>query len=419
MKDLKLWTEKYAPKKESEIVGNPSAVADIKNFLLNWSSKNKIKALLLLGPPGSGKTSSAHLMAKLHNFEVIEINASDVRSKKSIEENLLPTVATKTIYQNRKKLYLIDEVDGLSGSQDRGGLSAMLKAVKLSKFPIIFTANDISNQKFKGLKRKGSQVKTVKFRSIRDTTIVKVLEKICKAENIQADPKALLELAINVNNDMRSAINDLQAIAEGRTKITVSDVKKIQHVRDMQKSIYQVLPIIFQNKDIKACNQAISMLDLDWGLLLQWVNESLPYHKASPEILYKAYQALAKADIIYNRIRSNPEKISWTMLPYFIDIISSGVTLPIKNQNIKQKVLYFRNFPRFFFSSFRIYSGKLMNIVYKIKEKMRCNTFDVVTKHLPYISLMLKSRKKNSIREQLVEFFELDKSEIIYIKRIG
>ena len=46
---------------------------------------NTTKALLVTGPPGVGKTTSAHLCAKLEGYTVIELNASDVRSKKLLE----------------------------------------------------------------------------------------------------------------------------------------------------------------------------------------------------------------------------------------------------------------------------------------------------------------------------------------------
>jgi len=418
MKEKELWTMKYAPQKENEIVGNPKAVKVIKEFLLNWSPKNQIKALLLLGPPGCGKTSSTHLLAKLNNFDVIEINASDVRNKKILEEELIPTLSTNLIFKGKKKLYLIDEVDGLSGSQDRGGLSAMLRAVELSKFPIIFTANDISHQKFSSFRRKKGIIKTVKFQKIKDLTIVKVLQKICKAENIKADTGVLQEIAINVNNDLRSAINDLQSIAEGKSEITLLDVRGLKQMRDVVKNIYEVLTIIFTNKNIQDCNKAVSMLDIDWGMLLQWVNESLPYHNSSPEILYKAYKALSKADLIYNYIASNPEKISWSLLPYFIDLISSGVTLPIKNQNIKQKVLYFRNYPIFFYNSFRMYNSKdMINVINKIKSKLKANSVEIVTKHIPYIALILKNRSPKS--QELAEFYQLERREVNFLKKFA
>jgi len=412
-----LWTIKYAPKNENDIVGNPKAVSEIKKFLKNWSSDSEIKALLLLGPPGCGKTTSTHLLAKLNNYEVIEINASDVRNKQSIEDKIIPSLTTKNLKKGWKKLYLIDEVDGLSGSQDRGGLQAMLKAVQMSKFPIIFTANDISDQKFSPLKNKKNLIKIVKFQKIRTPTIVSVLKKICKAEKIEADPKALEEIAFNVNNDLRSAINDLQAIAEGKNKITVNDVRKIQQNRDVEKNIFEVLKILFTTDDIGACKKAISMLDIDLGLLIQWVNESLPHHSVPKEALLKSYEYLSKADLIWNHIQTNPEKITWTMLPYYIDLII-GATEPIKKYKEKKFVQYFRNFPSFYYRSFSTYSsGELYKIINKIKDKLKYDSIEIFTKHLPYIALIL--RKKSKMSEDLIKYFELDKRDITFIKKFA
>ena len=197
----------------------------------------------------------------------------------------------------------------------------------------------------------------------------------------------------------------------------MSDVRKIQQVRDTEKNIFEVLNIIFKNKDIQTCNRAVSMLDIDWGLLLHWVNEILPYHKVSSRTLFKSYKALSKADLIYNAIASNPEKISWSMLPYFIDIISSGVSLPIKNENKSHFVQYFRYSPSNFLNKmYASRSGELMNIVNKIRKKLKSSPEEIITKHLPFIALILKKRSPQS--EYLKKFYELDRREITFIKNI-
>jgi replication factor C subunit 1 len=90
-----LWTEKYRPKLYSEVIGNKSLVEKLAQWLKNWHFYHKggfpkgelsqWRAALLSGPPGLGKTTSAHLVAKMEGFDAIEFNASDTRSKKSLE----------------------------------------------------------------------------------------------------------------------------------------------------------------------------------------------------------------------------------------------------------------------------------------------------------------------------------------------
>lgn len=94
-----LWTEKYRPKSYNEIIGNKAHVDKLVIWLKKWdpqrapaksgaASKDDItqyKAVLISGPPGIGKTTTAHLVARLEGWDAIELNASDTRSKKAIE----------------------------------------------------------------------------------------------------------------------------------------------------------------------------------------------------------------------------------------------------------------------------------------------------------------------------------------------
>jgi hypothetical protein len=86
------WTEKYAPTSEKDLVGQGHAIKRLAEFLDGWSkllsnqktpeSSNAPKhAVLLAGPPGIGKSTSARLLAETRGFDVIEVNASDSRDK--------------------------------------------------------------------------------------------------------------------------------------------------------------------------------------------------------------------------------------------------------------------------------------------------------------------------------------------------
>jgi replication factor C subunit 1 len=93
-----LWTVRYAPKTLKEICGNKGQIEKLQQWLEDWSGSlksgfkkpgkngtNVYRAMMITGPPGIGKTTSAHLCAQLAGFTPIEMNASDARSKKLIE----------------------------------------------------------------------------------------------------------------------------------------------------------------------------------------------------------------------------------------------------------------------------------------------------------------------------------------------
>lgn len=171
--DSRLWTEKYAPTQISQICGNTAQVTKLQNWLRNFprNAKTKFKlpgpdgsgtfrAVIIHGPPGVGKTTSAHLVAKLEGYDIVESNASDTRSKKLVETGLKGVLDTKSLFGyfagdgkeveiGKKKLCLImDEVDGMSAG-DRGGVGAMAAVCRKSNVPIILICNDRKQPKMK------------------------------------------------------------------------------------------------------------------------------------------------------------------------------------------------------------------------------------------------------------------------------
>ena len=124
-----LWSEKYKPQKLDDIVGHSQAAQRLTEWAKAWKSGKPQKAIILSGATGGGKTAIVHALANEFDFELLEMNASDVRNTKAIERVAGLASVSKT-FSGRTRLILFDEIDGLSGNEDRGGASAVAKIVK-------------------------------------------------------------------------------------------------------------------------------------------------------------------------------------------------------------------------------------------------------------------------------------------------
>lgn len=164
--DSRLWTVKYAPTSLGQICGNKTAVEKLQTWLRNFPRNQRTgfklpgkdgsgtyRAVILHGPPGVGKTTAAHLVARLEGYDVVESNASDTRSKKLVEQGLKGVLSTtsllgyfagdtKEVEASKKKLvFIMDEVDGMSAG-DRGGVGALAAVCKKTSIPLILICND-------------------------------------------------------------------------------------------------------------------------------------------------------------------------------------------------------------------------------------------------------------------------------------
>ncbi|MBI2673605.1 AAA family ATPase, partial [Candidatus Woesearchaeota archaeon] len=115
-----LLIDKYKPKEYKDLLGQAKALKNLHDFVADFK-KFKQKSALVYGPPGIGKTISIKKLAEKLDLEIIELNASDFRNKEAIERIIGGSIMQRSLF-NRSKLILIDEVDGISGNEDRGGL---------------------------------------------------------------------------------------------------------------------------------------------------------------------------------------------------------------------------------------------------------------------------------------------------------
>ncbi|RLF09800.1 MAG: replication factor C large subunit [Thermoprotei archaeon] len=313
------WTEKHKPRSIAEIkeiVGEADYVDKFVNWLKNW--KPGSKAALLYGPPGVGKTLLVEVVAKEFNYELIELNASDTRTESVLRRLVGQSSKTISLYGARGKLIFLDEVDGLSGTEDRGGVGAIVELVKVSMVPMAMAANDPWDPKLRPLRDVSVMIE---FKRLRMTSIIKHLKKICAREGIIADEKALRIIADLAEGDMRSAVNDLQAVAQGKSRLTVSDVSWLR-ARNRQYQAFDVLRMLFSAKRCDDARGVMNMSALDYETLMLWIDENLPRQYTDPEELAKAYYYLARADVFLGRMKRRQR---WELLKYVIDFMTAGV----------------------------------------------------------------------------------------------
>nr|WP_232203014.1 AAA family ATPase [Nitrosopumilus sp. SJ] len=203
-----MWSEKYRPQKISDMVGNEETRSVIMEWFAKW--KKGTKPLLLVGPPGIGKTTIAFLVAKQFGYDMIGLNASDVRSKSRINEILTPVLGNVSVLGT--PMIFVDEVDGIHGRGDYGGVAALVDILKEPTVPIILAANDDSADKMKNIKK---AVKIISFKKIPPRLLRVYLENILKKENANLSPGSLIKVIDKSRGDIRSMINLTQSFVTG------------------------------------------------------------------------------------------------------------------------------------------------------------------------------------------------------------
>ncbi|RLF81265.1 replication factor C large subunit [Thermococci archaeon] len=306
------WVEKYRPKRLVDIVNQEKALEKVKAWIESWfHGTPKKKALLLAGPPGSGKTTTVYALANEYKFEVIELNASDERTFGKIER-YLNAAYTMDVFGRRRKLIFLDEADNIEPS----GAKEIAKLIDKARNPIIMSANKYWEVPLE-IRNKAE---IVEYKRLSQRDILKALFRIIKAEGIFVPKEVLQEIAKRAKGDLRAAINDLQNLVSGGTE----DAELVLAYRDVEKSIFEALGTIFATDNAKRAKMALMNLDNTPDEVLLWIEENIPYVYYKPEDIARAYEAISRADIYLGRATGTGNYGLWK---YAIDMMTAGVAV--------------------------------------------------------------------------------------------
>lgn len=399
-----LWVEKYRPTTIKDVIGNEEAKALFVEWLEN--KRHTKKAVLLYGPPGVGKTTLVNAAANEYKLRIIEMNASDTRSEKAVNRIAAPAtsfVGLDTFSGETKgNMLFMDEVDGIAGNEDRGGVSAIIKIVENARTPVIMAANDPDIDKLRPLKKVSL---LIRFQQVRVPLIILALKRICQLEGIKAEFEALEKIAINSRGDVRSAINDLQGLAEEGKTLTLQDTLALG-IRNKDVSMYDTLKGYFGAKNIGEVSSLLSYSSVDYDDLLMAVGDNMPRRYTDPCELAEAYDYLSQADVYRGRVGTE----NWHLLKYFYNNLSQAAAVNPESYKpfafisppIKVITLFWTKGKR----------TTLGNICGKIGALCHVSKTEAKLIFVPYLKIMLQQKKKAN---PIAEWLKLTPEEVDFL----
>jgi len=353
----------------ADMVGNEDARTKFVEWFAKW--KKGTKPLLLVGPPGIGKTTLANLAAKQFGYDMISLNASDIRNKKRIQEILSPVLGTSSLFGS--PMIFVDEVDGIYGRADYGGAEALIQILKEPTVPIILAANSETSSKMKGIKK---AVKTIHLRPLPPRMLLLYLNKILQKEDGKISPGSLIKIITESRGDLRSMINTTQAFVTGFEPPTEKSFESL----DVETAVNA----FFKAKSENEARTVLYSLRIDPREKINAFYSSVITSSITKEQMAKMLQVLSEADGLYGKIMRTQE---WRLLRYLDEIL---MKLYQKDTSIRYSQ-YNLSWP--LLNRLRWDGRSIKSLAAIMAKKMHISKSTFSTFYFPYILLCMKNKK--------------------------
>jgi len=394
---------KYIPKSTKEIFGQDDNIKKLKNFIVNFAKEKKNSALIY-GHSGTGKTCSVYAIANELGYEVIEVNASEFRNAEQINLKVGNAIKQQSLFA-KGKIILVDEIDGLSGHEDRGGIQAITKLIGDSSYPIILTAENPFDNKFSSLRSKSN---LIEFKQLEHLSIFNIVKRICEHEKIKYDENALKTLSRMSGGDARAAINDLQLLAQDKKELAKESLDELAD-RNKLDNIMTALNKIFKTTDLNVAISAFNNVEEDLDKQFLWIDENLPKEYVNPKELAKAYEMLSKADVFKRRIKRWQH---YRFLVYINALITAGIA-SAKKEKYKNLVQYKPTGRILKLWWAKQKAAKKKGIAEKIAAKTHSSKREILKNTMPYLPIMFKNKETG---DNVINYLDLNEEEIEWLK---
>lgn len=383
-----MWTEKYRPASLEEMVGNEEGRAKFLLWIKKW--KPGSRAAMLVGPPGTGKTTTVHLVARKMGLQLVELNASDSRTKEKLTKKIGEALTSTTLFGGTSLIFL-DEVDGLAGRADYGAIDFIKEAVRRSQSPVVMAANDPDSDEVRKL---GSSTIRIEFRKPEVQDVVKRLEKVAEKERMAIRKEEILRIAEAANGDLRAAINFLQSGISAR--------------KDEELTAAESLNAFFDAVDEKAALQALRAYPGQPRDKIRDIFTAVARSRVQKERRAGALEVLSRVDVIMGRIMRGRD---WRLLRYLDPLLAFELWKALGDGGLRY-TLDAVPWPL----QLRIWndSKKLKDIAALAGRRVGISQRGFLVEDMPYLLLLCGGK---GFREELVRSLSLEENYALFLAK--